>query len=117
MAGWATKIEGSTHDVSIPFIPQATFFAFTRKEPVGVVGAIIPWNFPLLMAAWKIGPALAAGCTVVLKPSEVTPIVELELGAIADALGLPKGVLNLVTGLGADVGAPMTNHKDVAKIS
>jgi hypothetical protein len=65
MAGWATKIEGATHDVSVPFIPQAKFFAWTRREPIGVVGAIIPWNFPLLMAAWKIGPALAAGCTVV----------------------------------------------------
>ena len=85
MAGWATKIEGATHDVSVPFIPQAKFFAWTRREPVGVVGAIIPWNFPLLMAAWKIGPALAAGCTVVLKPAEETPLTALRLPKVAEA--------------------------------
>lgn len=86
-------------------------------EPVGVAGLIVPWNFPLVTTSWKVAPALAAGCTVVLKPSEVTPIVELELGAIAHEAGLPPGVLNIVTGTGPGVGAPMTAHRDVAKIS
>src|SRR4029077_129248 len=74
MAGWATKIEGNTFPISVPYAPGAEFFSFTLKEPVGVVGQIIPWNFPLLMAAWKLGPALATGCTVVLKPAEQTPL-------------------------------------------
>ena len=117
MAGWATKIEGSTHDVSIPFIPQATFFAFTRKEPVGVVGAIIPWNFPLLMAAWKIGPALAAGCTVVLKPAEETPLTALRLGELIGEAGIPPGVVNIVTGLGPTAGAALCAHAGIDKIA
>ncbi|MFO1428362.1 MAG: aldehyde dehydrogenase family protein [Steroidobacteraceae bacterium] len=79
MAGWATKIEGSTLDVSIPFPPGVRYTAMTRREPVGVVGAIVPWNFPLLMAMWKIAPALACGCTVVLKPAEETPLTALRL--------------------------------------
>ncbi|HAY09402.1 MAG TPA: aldehyde dehydrogenase, partial [Thauera sp.] len=72
MAGWATKLEGSTMEVSVPLVRNREFFGFTRREPVGVVGAIIPWNFPLLMVAWKAGPALASGCTMVLKPAEET---------------------------------------------
>ncbi|WP_420587510.1 aldehyde dehydrogenase family protein [Ruegeria sp.] len=87
------------------------------KEPVGVAGAIIPWNFPMLMASWKVAPALAAGCTVVLKPSEVTPLTALELGAIALKAGLPAGALNIVTGLGPDAGAPLTEHPDVDKLA
>ncbi len=102
---------------SVVAVPDSAFRATLRREPVGVAGLIVPWNFPLVTTSWKVAPALAAGCTVVLKPSEVTPLVELELGAIADAVGLPKGVLNLVTGLGPDVGAPLTTHKDVAKVS
>jgi len=117
MAGWATKIEGSTHDVSIPFIPQAKFFAFTRKEPVGVVGAIIPWNFPLLMAAWKIGPALAAGCTVVLKPAEETPLTALRLGELIGEAGIPPGVVNIVTGFGPTAGAALCAHAGIDKIA
>jgi phenylacetaldehyde dehydrogenase len=117
MAGWATKIEGTTHDVSIPFIPQAKFFAFTRKEPVGVVGAIIPWNFPLLMAAWKIGPALAAGCTVVLKPAEETPLTALRLGELIGEAGIPPGVVNIVTGLGPTAGAALCTHAGIDKIA
>ena len=74
MAGWATKVEGSTLPISVPYMPGAQFHAYTRREPVGVAGQIIPWNFPLLMAAWKLGPALAAGNTVVLKPAEQTPL-------------------------------------------
>jgi len=73
MAGWATKIEGNTIPISVPYTPGAKYLAYTLREPVGVVGQIIPWNFPLLMAAWKLGPALATGCTVVLKPAEQTP--------------------------------------------
>lgn len=117
MAGWATKIEGSTHEVSVPFIPQARFFAYTRKEPVGVVGAIIPWNFPLLMAAWKIGPALAAGCTVVLKPAEETPLSALRLGELILEAGIPAGVVNIVTGLGPTAGAALAAHPGVNKIA
>jgi len=117
MAGWATKIEGATHDVSVPFIPQAKFFAWTRKEPVGVVGAIIPWNFPLLMAAWKIGPALAAGCTVVLKPAEETPLTALRLGELVLAAGIPPGVVNIVTGLGETAGAALAAHPGINKIA
>ncbi|HEX9276358.1 MAG TPA: aldehyde dehydrogenase family protein [Casimicrobiaceae bacterium] len=117
MAGWATKIEGATHDVSVPFIPQAKFFAWTRKEPVGVVGAIIPWNFPLLMAAWKIAPALAAGCTVVLKPAEETPLTALRLGELILEAGIPAGVVNIVTGLGETAGAALATHPDVNKIA
>jgi phenylacetaldehyde dehydrogenase len=117
MAGWATKIEGTTNDVSIPFIPQAKYFAFTRKEPVGVVGAIIPWNFPLLMAAWKIGPALAAGCTVVLKPAEETPLTALRLGELTIEAGIPPGVVNIVTGLGPTAGAALAAHAGIDKIA
>lgn len=87
------------------------------KEPVGVAGAIIPWNFPLLMASWKVAPALAAGCTVVLKPSELTPVAALELGGIAERAGLPAGCLNVVTGFGPDAGAPLTEHPLVDKLA
>src|SRR5579863_1923034 len=80
MAGWATKIEGNTIPISVPYAPGAKFLAYTLREPVGVVGQIIPWNFPLLMAAWKLGPALATGNTVVLKPAEQTPLTALRLG-------------------------------------
>ncbi len=93
------------------------FTSKVLKQPVGVVGAIIPWNFPMLMAAWKVAPALAAGCTMVLKPSEVTPITALELSVIADKAGLPRGVLNIITGLGADAGAPLVEHPDIDKIA
>ncbi|HDR9173106.1 TPA: aldehyde dehydrogenase family protein [Burkholderia vietnamiensis] len=93
------------------------FSSVARREPVGVAGAITPWNFPLLMAAWKVAPALAAGCTMVLKPSELTPLTALELGAIAAEAGLPKGVLNVVTGLGPDAGAPLSEHPGVDKLA
>ena len=93
------------------------FSSATRYEPVGVVGMVVPWNFPLTTSAWKIAPALAAGCTVVLKPSEITPLPELELGTIAQAIGLPAGVLNIVNGSGHDVGAPLVAHPNVDKIS
>src|SRR5690606_19996163 len=117
MAGWATKIEGSTIDISPGMAPDAEFFAFTRKEPVGVVGQIIPWNFPLMMAVWKIGPALAAGCTIILKPAEQTCLTALRLGELALEAGLPKGVLNVITGFGETAGAAIVDHPEVDKIA
>jgi betaine-aldehyde dehydrogenase len=93
------------------------FSSVARKEPVGVAGAIIPWNFPMLMAAWKVAPALAAGCCMVLKPSELTPLTALELARIAEQAGLPAGVLNVVTGMGADAGAPLSEHPGIDKLA
>ncbi len=117
MAGWATKIEGSTVDASVPFIPDAQFHGYTRREPVGVVGAIVAWNFPLLLACWKLAPALATGCTVVLKPAEDTPLTALRLGELALEAGYPPGVLNVVPGLGHDAGAALSSHPDVDKLT
>jgi phenylacetaldehyde dehydrogenase len=116
MAGWATKIEGATFPISVPYAPGAQFQAFTQREPVGVVGQIIPWNFPLLMAAWKLGPCLTTGCTVVLKPAEQTPLSALRLGELALEAGLPEGVLNIVTGFG-DAGAALAAHPGVDKVA
>ena len=98
-------------------LPDARFSSLVRLEPVGVAGQIIPWNYPLLMAAWKVAPALAAGATVVLKPSELTPLTALELGAIAEEIGLPPGVLNVVSGTGREAGEPLTLHPDVDKLA
>jgi phenylacetaldehyde dehydrogenase len=117
MAGWATKIEGNTLSLSVPYTPGAQYHAYTVKEPVGVVGQIIPWNFPLLMAAWKLAPALACGCTIVLKPAEETPLSALRLGELIQEAGVPDGVVNIVTGLGEAAGAPLAAHPDVDKIS
>jgi phenylacetaldehyde dehydrogenase len=117
MAGWATKIEGSTIDVSMPMVPGAKFFSYSAREPVGVVGQIIPWNFPLVMAAWKIGPALAAGCTIILKPAEQTPLTAIRLGELALEAGYPKGVLNIITGYGETAGAAIVDHPEVDKIA
>ena len=97
-------------------VAQRGMHCYTRKEPVGVAGQIIPWNFPLLMAAWKIGPALAAGCTIVLKPAEQTPLTALRLGELALEAGLPEGVLNVITGDG-DTGAALVDHPGVDKIA
>src|SRR6201988_942205 len=116
MAGWATKIEGNTIPISVPYTPGAKYLAYTLREPVGVVGQIIPWNFPLLMAAWKLGPVLACGCTVVLKPAEQTPLSALRLGELLQEAGLPDGVLNIVTGFG-DAGAALAAHDDVDKVA
>ena len=98
-------------------LPDARFTATAVREPVGVAVAIIPWNYPLLMAAWKVAPALAAGCTMVLKPSEWTSLTALELGAIVAEAGLPGGVLNIVTGRGAEVGQALVDHPGVDKIA
>lgn len=117
MAGWTTKIEGSTMEVSVPLVRNREFFGFTRREPVGVVGAIIPWNFPLLMAAWKTGPALAAGCTMVLKPAEETPLTALRFAELVMEAGYPAGVFNVVTGLGHTAGAALSSHPGIQKIA
>jgi phenylacetaldehyde dehydrogenase len=114
MAGWATKIEGSTIPISIP---GARFLAYTLREPVGVVGQIIPWNFPLLMAAWKLGPALATGCSVVLKPAEQTPLSALRLGELVCEAGFPDGVVNIVPGYGETAGAALAAHPGVDKVA
>ena len=117
MAGWATKIEGNTIPISVPYAPGAQFHAYTLREPVGVVGQIIPWNFPLLMAAWKLGPALAAGCAVVLKPAEQTPLSALLLGELFCEAGFPPGVVNVVTGFGETAGAALAEHPDVDNVA
>lgn len=117
MAGWATKIEGSTVNPSLPFMPGAETFGCTLREPVGVVGAIVAWNFPLLLACWKLGPALATGCTVVLKPAEETPLTALKLGELIEAAGYPAGVVNIVTGEGHIAGAALSHHPDVDKLT
>jgi aldehyde dehydrogenase (NAD+) len=110
-SGWADKIHGKTIPVSGPF------FTYTRREPVGVCGLIIPWNFPLAMAAWKLGPALAAGCTAILKPAEQTPLTALRAGELALEAGIPPGVLNIVPGFGPTAGAALVKHPGVEKIA
>jgi aldehyde dehydrogenase (NAD+) len=110
-AGWADKIHGKT----IPI--DGNFFCYTRLEPVGVVGQIIPWNFPLLMQAWKWGPALAAGNCVVLKPAEQTPLTALRVAQLAQDIGFPDGVINVVPGYGPTAGAALTGHMDVDKVA
>jgi phenylacetaldehyde dehydrogenase len=117
MAGWATKLEGNTIPLSVPYTPSAKYLSYTLREPVGVVGQIIPWNFPLLMAAWKLGPALATGCTVVLKPAEQTPLSALRLGELILEAGFPEGVINIVPGYGETAGAALAAHNDVDKIA
>lgn len=116
MAGWATKIEGTTITPSFAYIPDVEFASQTLREPVGVIGQIIPWNFPLVMAVWKIAPALSAGCTVILKPAEDTPLTALRLGQLICEAGFPGGVVNIVTG-DAEPGAALVDHRDVDKIA
>jgi phenylacetaldehyde dehydrogenase len=102
-AGWADKIEGNL--IPLAVTEPDTFHAYTRREPVGVCAQIIPWNYPLMMAAWKLSPALACGCTIVLKPAEQTPLSALYLGRLIQEAGFPKGVVNIVTGFGETAGA------------
>ena len=116
VAGLATKVTGRTFDTSLPGGPSR-WTSFTRREPVGVVAAIAPWNFPLLIAVWKVLPALAAGCSVVLKPSELTPLTALLLAETALEAGVPAGVFNVVTGPGATAGRALVRHPGVAKVS
>src|ERR1700704_6991456 len=110
-AGWATKIEGET--IPVP----GKRFNYTLREPLGVCGQIIPWNFPLLMAAWKLAPALAAGNTVVLKPAEQTPVGAMELGKLIQEAGFPDGVVNIVPGYGETAGAALAAHSGINKIA
>src|ERR1700734_3982513 len=114
-AGWATKIEGNT--ISLGLANRGKFHAYTVREPVGVAGQIIPWNFPLLMAAWKLAPALSVGCTVILKPAEQTPLTALRLGELIMEAGFPEGVVNIVPGYGETAGAALAAHPDVDKIA
>lgn len=116
MAGWATKIEGQTLQPSIGFPPGAQYHTSTRREPVGVVAAIVPWNFPLAIALWKVAPALTTGCTVVLKPSPETPLTALRLAELVIEAGFPPGVLNVVCG-GAEAGSSLVSHPGINKIS
>jgi len=110
-AGWADKIQGKTIPV------QGRYFTYTKHEPVGVVGQIIPWNFPLLMASWKLGPALACGNTVILKPAEQTPVTALRLGELILEAGLPEGVVNIITGFGPGAGSSISEHPDIDKVA
>src|SRR3982751_1013938 len=110
-AGWADKLHGQTIPV------RGNYFTYTKREPVGVAGQIIPWNFPMMMVAWKWGPALSAGCTVVLKPAEQTPLTALRLGELALEAGYPAGVINIVPGFGETAGAALVAHPGVDKIA
>lgn len=109
--GWADKIHGKTIPIRGPFV------SYTRQEPVGVVGQIIPWNFPMLMQAWKLGPSLAAGCTVVMKLAEQTPLSALHISKLIKEAGFPEGVVNTLTGFGPTAGAAIVNHRNVDKIA
>ncbi len=111
-AGWASKIEGATIPIS-----RTDQFVYTLREPVGVVGLIIPWNFPLLMAAWKLAPALAAGNTTILKPAEETPLSALRLGELIQEAGFPQGVVNILTGPGVPTGEAITAHMGIDKVA
>jgi phenylacetaldehyde dehydrogenase len=117
MAGWANKLEGTTIPLSVPYTPKAKYLAYTLREPVGVIAQIIPWNFPLLMAAWKLGPALAAGNTVILKPAEQTPLTALLLGELIMEAGFPDGVVNIIPGYGETAGAALAAHDGVDKVA
>ncbi|MPT46967.1 MAG: aldehyde dehydrogenase family protein [Sphingobium sp.] len=114
MAGWSSKIGGQVNPISGD---GRQYHSYSVREPIGVVGQIVPWNYPLAMAAWKIAPALAAGCTIVLKPSEVTPLTALRLAELALEAGLPEGVLNVVTGYGHEAGQALVEHPGIDKIA
>lgn len=117
MAGWSTKIEGNTISHGVPYTPDTSYFTYTLRQPVGVVAQIIPWNYPLMMAAYKLAPALAAGCTCVLKPAEQTPLSALLLGELVEEAGFPRGVVNIVTGYGEQAGAALVEHPNVDKVA
>jgi phenylacetaldehyde dehydrogenase len=116
-AGWATKIHGDTIPVSPMGLPNGESLTYTRREPVGVVGAIIPWNAPIAMFVLKLAPALATGCTMVIKPAELTPLTALFMCELIKQAGIPAGVVNVVPGLGHVAGAALSSHDDVAKVS
>lgn len=113
-AGWASKIDGrSSQAAGMP----GEYLAYTRKEPVGVIGVIVPWNFPLQTLAWKLGAALAVGCTVVIKPAELTSLSTIRFAELIDEIGFPPGVVNVVTGRGSVIGSALSAHKDIDKIT
>ncbi|MEQ8514882.1 MAG: aldehyde dehydrogenase family protein [Chromatocurvus sp.] len=112
-AGWADKIHGQTHNISMP----GDFHAYTLREPVGVAALIVPWNYPLVMAAMKLGPALAAGCACILKPAEDTSLSAIRLGELMQEAGVPNGIINIVTGYGHTAGAALAAHEGVDKIA
>ncbi len=112
-AGWATKIAGETNDISAP----GEWFSYVLREPIGVCAQIVPWNFPLVMAVGKLAPALAAGCTVILKPAEQTPLSTLRLGELVLEAGIPEGVVNIISGFGRTAGAALASHRDVDKVA
>jgi len=115
-AGWATKIEGQTIDLSLKQKPGFKNFAFIRKQPIGLVAVIVPWNFPISIASWKLAPLLAAGCTAVLKPSEITPLSSLYLAQLFEIAGFPPGVVNVITGDG-ETGRSLTTNPNIDKIT
>nr|WP_290566995.1 aldehyde dehydrogenase family protein [Algiphilus sp.] len=116
-AGWATKLYGRSVEPSVSYMPGTRWHAYTRREPVGVCGQIIPWNFPLLMAAFKLAPALATGNVVVLKVAEDTPLSAIRMGQLMQEAGVPDGVLNIITGYGETAGAAVAGHPDVDKVA
>lgn len=117
MAGWATKIEGRTMTPTVPYVPDGNFFAYSTREPLGVIAGITPWNVPLGQFIWKLAPALATGCTIVLKPAEQTPLTALRFGELLAEADIPDGVVNIVTGLGHAAGAALVDHPGIDKIS
>ncbi|MBR0988036.1 aldehyde dehydrogenase family protein [Bradyrhizobium liaoningense] len=117
MAGWATKLHGQTMDLSVPYLPDQRFSGFTRRTPVGVVAGITPWNVPLCQAVWKLAPVLATGCTLVLKPAEQTSLTAIRLAKLCSRVGIPEGVVNVITGRGSVAGVALASHPGVDKIS
>ncbi|GAA5047916.1 aldehyde dehydrogenase family protein [Erythrobacter westpacificensis] len=113
MAGWSTKLTGET----IPLSQPSPFHAYTLRQSVGVCAQIVPWNFSFMMAIWKVAPALATGCTIVLKPAEQTPLTALRLAELVEEAGFPKGVFNVITGYGEEAGAALAGHEDVDKVA
>lgn len=117
MAGWSTKIEGRTITPTVPYVPDGNFFAYSRREALGVIAGITPWNVPLGQFIWKLAPALATGCTIVLKPAEQTSLTALRFAELMAEADIPKGVVNIVTGFGHVVGAALVEHPGIDKIS
>ena len=117
VAGWASRLNGETMNLSVPYLPDLRFSGFTKRYPVGVVAAITPWNVPLCMAVWKLAPVLATGCTIVLKPAEQTSLTALRLAELCAEVGIPDGVINVITGRGASAGRMLVEHPGVDKIN
>lgn len=116
-AGWAGKVTGETLDVSLPSMAGEKYTAFTRRQPLGVVVGIVPWNFSIMIAIWKLAAALVCGCTIVLKPSEYTPLTLLRVAELAKAVGIPDGVINVVNGPGGEIAQRLITHPACAKVS